>query len=272
VLRARVITAVLLLALVVPVVVVGSVRAWGVLTLVFMAIAAREWSRLLRPQQAAWPLALALTAVGILYLAWQPDEHMGPVSVALLAFAFAFWLLAAPWRLWRHDARPGGRVLAFLLLLACWLGLLQLRAIGVAALLVAMAIVWVADIAGYFVGRALGRNKLAPRISPGKSWEGAFGGVIAVALLGLGSAHLAWLSQALPSQLLLAWGPAAAIGCLVTLAALSIVGDLHESLLKRQAGAKDSGSSLPGHGGVLDRIDAMIATIPPVVLLHLLLR
>ncbi|MEN9764038.1 MAG: hypothetical protein RI906_3864 [Pseudomonadota bacterium] len=271
-LRARVITAIALLALVVPVIILGSAAAWGLLTLVFMAVAAREWSRLLKPQNSTWTLALILTAAGTVYLSVYPSEALRLLGFWVLAAASLFWCFAAPWRLWRHDARPGGRPLAFVLLLACWLGLFELRTLGIGPLLVAMAIVWVADIAGYFVGRALGRTKLAPRISPGKSWEGAIGGLVGVALLGLASTRLPLLGQALPSALLSAWGVAAAVGCLLLLAALSIVGDLHESLLKRQAGAKDSGASLPGHGGVLDRIDAMIATIPPVVLLHLLLR
>ncbi|HEY0878270.1 MAG TPA: phosphatidate cytidylyltransferase, partial [Zeimonas sp.] len=156
-------------------------------------------------------------------------------------------------------------------LLACWVALVALRAIGPLALLAAMAIVWVADIAAYFVGRAFGRRKLAPSISPGKSREGALGGFVAVAALGLAAAGVPALSSTLPARLVDEWGVVAAVVALVLLAALSIVGDLHESLLKRQAGVKDSGTVLPGHGGVLDRIDALVPVMPAAMLLHRLL-
>jgi len=146
-----------------------------------------------------------------------------------------------------------------------------LREIGALALFVAMAIVWVADIAAYFFGRAFGRHKLAPAISPGKSWEGAVGGFAAVAVAGLAAAAVPALAHTLPARLVAVWSPPGAAAALVGLAALSIVGDLHESLLKRQAGVKDSGTLLPGHGGVLDRIDALIPTMPAAMLLHGLL-
>jgi len=134
-----------------------------------------------------------------------------------------------------------------------------------------MALVGVADIAAYFVGRAFGRRKLAPSISPGKSWEGALGGAAAVAVLGLAAAASPSLSSTLPARLVDAWTAPVAVVVLVALAALSIVGDLHESLLKRQAGVKDSGAVLPGHGGVLDRIDALVPVMPAAMLLHRLL-
>jgi len=139
-------------------------------------------------------------------------------------------------------------------------------------LVTAMAIVWVADIAAYFAGRAFGRRKLAPSISPGKSWEGAIAGMLAVAILGMVSAQFALLSGALPAVLLGHFGVPAAALILALLAGLSVVGDLFESLLKREAGVKDSGKLLPGHGGALDRIDALIPTMPVVALLHQLLR
>ncbi len=148
---------------------------------------------------------------------------------------------------------------------------MALRDIGPVALLAAMAIVWIADIAAYFVGRAIGRRKLAPSISPGKSWEGAIGGCFAVVVAGLVAAAAPALGQALPARLVAVWSPLGAAIALAALVALSIVGDLHESLLKRQAGVKDSGTLLPGHGGVLDRIDALVPAMPAAMLLHRLL-
>jgi len=127
-----------------------------------------------------------------------------------------------------------------------------------------MAIVWIADTAAFFAGRRFGRRKLAPRISPGKSWEGAAGGLAAVALYALLLVPLASRvrADAAPGAgAIVLW-----IGFAVAVAALSIIGDLHESLLKRRAGVKDSGTLLPGHGGVLDRTDALLAAMPPVAL------
>jgi len=268
----RVVTALVLLALLLPAIFASAAWIWGAITLVFLAAAAYEWSRLLGHRRAAALAAATLAAIGAVLLAWHERGGWPTWLVpATCAAATVLWVVLGPLRLRRHDARGGGWPLAAALLLACWVALLALRDIGPVALLVAMAIVWVADIAAYFAGRAFGRRKLAPSISPGKSWEGAFGGFVAVAVLGLAAASVPALSQGLPAQLLAHWPAPAAVLALVGLAALSIVGDLHESLLKRQAGMKDSGTLLPGHGGVLDRIDAMIPTMPAAMLLHRLL-
>jgi phosphatidate cytidylyltransferase len=125
-----------------------------------------------------------------------------------------------------------------------------------------MAIVWLADTAAYFAGRRFGRRKLAPQISPGKTWEGVYGALVAVAvyaLLLLPLARRAGYEGGFDARAIVAW-----IAFAIALGALSIVGDLHESLLKRRAGVKDSGAILPGHGGVLDRTDALLAAMPPV--------
>ena len=137
-------------------------------------------------------------------------------------------------------------------------------------LLAAMAVVWVADIAAYFVGRAIGRRKLAPGISPGKSWEGAFGAVAFVVVYGFVVAY-SWPQLGLPNPSGLSGILGFAAG-LVLLTAVSIVGDLFESLAKRQAGVKDSGNILPGHGGILDRIDSLTSTLPLVALTLMLTK
>mgnify|MGYP000034005307 CR=1 FL=1 len=133
-------------------------------------------------------------------------------------------------------------------------------------LLSVLCLVWAADIGAYFGGRAFGKRKLAPSISPGKSWEGVVAGMLAVTLLAM-----AWIwvdrnmsvdSPSMYSRLLLGLGPVGMLFALAFLTAMSVVGDLFESLIKRQAGAKDSSQLLPGHGGVLDRIDALLPVLP----------
>ena len=133
----------------------------------------------------------------------------------------------------------------------------------IALVLGVMAAVWVADIAAYFTGRAFGRRKLAPSISPGKSWEGAYGAVAGVCAYGLACLSYIGYPVAEPGKLVLAL-----VG-LVAFTAVSIIGDLFESLVKRQAGVKDSGTLLPGHGGILDRIDSLTSTLPLAALVVL---
>jgi phosphatidate cytidylyltransferase len=148
---------------------------------------------------------------------------------------------------------------------AAWLAAAQARAIGINFLLSVLVLVWVADIGAYAAGRAFGKRKLAPAISPGKSWEGVWGGMVGVMVLAIAwtfaDAHLGARVPSLYSRLAAAgWWllPVAAI----FLAAMSVVGDLAESLVKRSAGMKDSSNLLPGHGGVLDRVDALLPTLP----------
>lgn len=279
----RVITAVVLLAVLLPAIFLAPPWVWGAVSLAFLAAAGLEWGRLLAVpgQQAAaagraraLALGLALGGAGLLALRETGAWPGGLLPAVMLALT-GWWLFVGVVHLRRHDARAyGGGVTAALLLLGCWVALDALRRIGPAALISAMAVVWIADVAAYFSGRAFGRRKLAPAISPGKTWEGAAGAVVAVIVIGLAAAHLggdaARQAGWLPAVLVAGLGDAGAALVLVGLVALSIVGDLHESLLKRQAGVKDSGATLPGHGGVLDRIDALIPTMPAALLLHLL--
>jgi phosphatidate cytidylyltransferase len=137
-----------------------------------------------------------------------------------------------------------------------------------------MAVVWVADIGAYFSGKAFGRHKLAPSISPGKSWEGAIGGWLLVLIVAFATASLAAgsapsLADTFPAVLMQRWGWPGLVVVMTLLVAASVVGDLFESMLKRRAQYKDSGNLLPGHGGVLDRIDALIPVLPLAALLEL---
>ena len=302
----RVITALVLLGILLPAIFIAPPWAWGAISLAFLAVAAHEWVQLLpavpgspaadragAPPSVAvaspggkvpasgmrgWVLAIGLVLVGLAVLLWRREHAWPPgLLIGVTALLAAFWFVAGPLRLQRHESRGGGQALVGVLLLGCWLALYELRLHSTWALVSSMAVVWVADIAAYFVGRAIGRRKLAPSISPGKSWEGAIGGASAVAIIGLTVAWLAassWpaASDTLPARLVQSGGPLIAALVLLALAALSVVGDLHESLLKRQAGVKDSGWILPGHGGVLDRIDALIPTMPVALLVYEILR
>lgn len=176
--------------------------------------------------------------------------------------AVVFWLLIVPFWMKIHWSLPKsvvGLLIGLVVILPTWLALVQLKQTGgEVALVLILAAVWVADIAAYAFGRTFGKHKLAPGISPGKTWEGAIGGGLAVIAYGF------ILSPKLPS--VLAENGVLLFALLLLFTVISIVGDLFESLLKRQAGLKDSSSILPGHGGVLDRIDSLTSTLPLVAL------
>ncbi len=269
----RVLTALVLLAVLVPAMMTSQWWAWPFATLVLLAIAAYEWGRLLslaaakkgRRYQASQPVLLGLSVViaSLAYLHLRTATGFVPgEALWLWAGIAAAWFIGGLWRLSRPEASSGGYLVAFFGLLACWVALFELHKFGVAWLLSALAIVWVADIGAYFVGRQFGRRKLAPRVSPGKSWEGAFGGWVLVLIIAWSLAAAPGLALTLNAQAVALWSPLGAALVMSMLVVLSIIGDLFESLLKRQAGEKDSGWILPGHGGVLDRIDALIPAMP----------
>jgi phosphatidate cytidylyltransferase len=266
----RILTAVVLLALLLPAVWLGG-AAFAALTLAFIVAAAWEWARL---NGGGGVLAIACAVVVAVGggLAWQAGWGM-------LAPAVGWWLIGALWVVggslalaagpaaWTRGPRTARIVLGLVALGAGWLALVQARALGLNFLLSVFCLVWMADIAAYFGGRAFGRRKLAPSISPGKSWEGVYSGMLAVALLALGWcwADTRWTGgddTSLYHRLYGQLGMAGLLLVVVFLAAMSVVGDLFESLAKRAAGAKDSSRLLPGHGGVLDRIDALLPVFP----------
>jgi phosphatidate cytidylyltransferase len=274
----RVVTALVLLAILVASIFLAPPWVWGAVSLALLAVACHEWGRLLGEPAGGNALGVALAAAGAAYIAWRtahPEAAPPAAVVAIAGASIAFWLTAGPASLWRVARLGPGWPIGALTLAACWLALYELRLAGAALLVSCMAIVWLADIGAYFAGRRFGRHKLAPRVSPGKTWEGVAGGVVAV--LAAAAIAAATLPAGPDSPVFSSWvaaraGWAAAVAVLAALAALSVVGDLYESLLKRLAGVKDSGSILPGHGGVLDRIDALIPTMPGCLLLLQLLR
>lgn len=277
-LKTRVLTAIALLLMLAPAISQLSALGWAWACAGVAALAGWEWGGLMqwhaRGRRAYGAVLLALAGLVIAVfpaaLGVSADSSLPGSATAGADFSAAawslgrwfylpsvlLWLLLMPFWL-RQRWHLGGGALAALLgvvvILPTWLALVQLRELGVGVLLGVMAIAWVADIGAYFSGRKWGKNKLAPAISPGKTWEGAVGGGVGVLMYG------AFLAGALPTALA---SPLVWIPMLLLLTALSICGDLFESLLKRQAGIKDSSGLLPGHGGVLDRIDSLTSTLP----------
>jgi phosphatidate cytidylyltransferase len=181
----------------------------------------------------------------------------------------AFWFIVAPLWLrfgWKPASKWVGVVVGWLILLPFWFAMMDLREISPWRLLAAMALVWVADIAAYFAGRAFGRHKLAPAISPGKTWEGVAGAVAGV-MVYVAVSIMIWerVSETPGAADAYLWTLCIALAIVMT--AISIIGDLFESAMKRRAGVKDSGKLLPGHGGLLDRIDALLPVLPLAALI-----
>lgn len=226
-----------------------------------------EWFKLAEIDDSLSRTVLLLVNLLLMVaLAWGSRTQSGGTLVLFqiaVVVGVVWWLLACLW-LKHYDfasdhdthARAFKLAAGTLAVVPAWCAMALLHASqpnGHRWLLVALAIVWAGDTGAYFAGRSLGRRKLAPRISPNKTVEGLLGGVFCALLVGLG---LAWFAGATPEQL-----PWVALVTLFTVLA-SVVGDLFESLLKRHVGVKDSGDILPGHGGILDRIDAVLAALP----------
>jgi phosphatidate cytidylyltransferase len=233
-------------------------------------VALAEWLRLCAVPPAAAMAAALAAGVLALALQWQGMAPSATVLHGLCALACLAWaaIAVALRRAQQGEMRVSHGlliVLAIFLAGVAWLALVDLLQRGAGWTLSVLVLVWLADIAAYFTGRAFGKRKLASRISPGKTWAGVWGALLAVVLLAE-AARLAWPQAALWSTALLRAAPLSGILVLLVLVALSIVGDLFESLVKRQAGVKDSGRILPGHGGVWDRIDATLPVLPLAVL------
>lgn len=253
-LRTRVITAVIMAVSFVTVVLALPASATVVMLTLIVLGGAWEWSAFVGARSRALRLGyVALVAVAMLG-AWLVTRR-GTGLDGLLTVAVAWWFVALFW-LMVAPARGAGwaaGVAGLCALVPAWLALVSLRLqlpLGAWWVLFTLVLVWMADIGAFFAGRRFGRLKLAPRVSPGKTWEGALGGVLL-------SLPVAWLGSA-------AFGirPAVFVPLCIATVAFSIVGDLTESLFKRHVGLKDSGSLIPGHGGVMDRIDSVTAAAP----------
>ncbi len=268
-LKARVITALVLLAVFLPVTLFAPVSGFGALIAFVLIFAAWEWARLLKLGRTGTLVYAAVAAAALV-----ASMHLLSSSETSFYRASAvFWVIAVPFILLRKPTLTGRAwrgmllVVGVILLIACWYALVSARILGVPFVLSLLLVVWFADIGAYFAGKALGRHKLAPNISPGKTWEGALGGWVLVMLLASVAIGSGACAPNLFSRLAGEMGWLRALLAITILVAFSVVGDLFESLLKRQAGVKDSSGLLPGHGGVLDRIDALLPVLPLAMLL-----
>ena len=272
-LKQRIITAIVLLAILLPAVFYPAVAVFGLVAAVLIAAGAWEWSRLNHVSSFA-----ALLSGGVCAALCMASWYFGLVGAmpnAIWILIGGGWVIFGAWLLWAGSAawlkvplllRWCGGILA---LWVAWLAVVQARIIGINFLFSVLGLVWVADIGAYFAGRMFGgrffSRKLAPSISPGKTWEGVCGGVLGVLLCAFvwsaldveGAAMQASLYTRLGSK-----GLAFMVLAVLFMTMMSVVGDLVESLFKRSAGVKDSSNLLPGHGGVLDRVDALLPILP----------
>lgn len=250
----------------------ASPPVWAVFVLVIALLACWEWSRMCGLSPRGQSLYLAGSGVIGAFL-WLMYLHMVPGNfgaAALTGFLIAttFWVFAVPYWL-ANKLRPSPSMCAvagWIVAWPAWLAMVVLRDMSPWLLLALAALVWVADVAAYFAGKRFGKHKLAPAVSPGKTWEGVAGGMVGVSVYGVVLCVVAHQWQTPFSSLFAPALGLPAILAMLVLVAVSILGDLFESWLKRGAGMKDSSQLLPGHGGVLDRIDALTSSLPVAAL------
>jgi len=274
VLKQRIVTALVLLAFLLPALLLKTAWPFALLTGIAFAAAGWEWARLNDAGRAAIALGVGLGVACL--LAFFAGWTKGAPRLVWWA-AMALWVLGGAWVLragvagWPRVPRPVRLGIGGVALWVCWLAMVNAHAGGLNYILSIFMLVWTADVFAYFGGRAFGRRKLAPAISPGKSWAGVWSGMvgtlgIAIAWLMFDGSGRAYYDSffTLINERVTTIGLAIVV---VFLVAMSVVGDLFESLVKRSAGAKDSSGLLPGHGGILDRIDALLPVFPIVLAL-----
>lgn len=257
----RTLTALVLAPLVILIILLSSSTVFALISAAAFLAALWEWAQLSGLKNQFARIGLLVAAIIVFTLLWY--GHLGMTTPLLLAAGVAWWLLACLWlRHFAFAAAPTGenRMLKLLagafVIFPAWIALVSIHERlphGHWWTLLALVIVWAADIGAYFSGRTFGKRKLAPQISPGKTWAGAYGAMVAGVLVTMFGG---WLLDVRSAQML-----GLAVLALLTVAA-SIVGDLIESLMKRHAQVKDSGTIFPGHGGLMDRLDSVFAALP----------
>ncbi len=277
-LQQRIITALVLLVILLPAVFYPDPTAFMVVAVVLITAGAWEWSNLNQCKRLTAYGVAAVSAAGCL-VAWYFGFAVLPYR-GIWLMAGAVWVLGGVWLLhggvgvWVRVPQVVRVVVGVLALWVAWLAVVQARMTGINFLVSTMVLVWIADIFAYFAGRALGgrfiKAKLAPTISPGKTWEGALGGLAGVLVAaGVWRVVDVWVATS-DRSVFSHLGQSGLFFMFLSvafLAAMSVVGDLVESLFKRSAGFKDSSGLLPGHGGVLDRLDALLPVLPLAMML-----
>src|ERR1043166_4014015 len=264
-LKSRILTVLVILPLFLAALWLLPNRYWTLLLIALLGVAAWEWCQLARFTPAwrwGWLGFMLLSCLALTF-----GEYLGALALPLYTIALLFWIVLAPFwrgRRWKVAHPAALAVVGAVVLLPLWAALAQLQRAPALSLLL-LAIIWVADSAAYFVGRKFGTHKLAPAISPGKTWEGVAGALAGAAV------YLELIRLAFPAASAPLHG-FAGLATVLAIVLLGIEGDLFESWLKRQAGVKDSGSILPGHGGMLDRIDALTSSMPAAAFALMMLR
>ncbi|TFW10346.1 phosphatidate cytidylyltransferase [Oxalobacteraceae bacterium OM1] len=266
-LKTRVITAVVLLVVLLAVLLSHSSLLFTIAAATFYGAAMWEILRLFQNRQAI--LGGVLSAIAFVFIVQLSDPARWQLLFGACALIWLVRLVPALKLGLPAIGSFGNRLLAAvygIAVLGCFIAIAAMYRESAVFLVSAMAIVWIADIGAYFAGKAFGKHKLAPSISPGKSWEGAIGGWLAVLAIAAATVAVPALSDTFATRIQAKWGWIGLVAVLSVLVAASVVGDLFESKLKRRTGAKDSSNLLPGHGGVLDRIDALIPALPIAML------
>ncbi|HSH49887.1 MAG TPA: phosphatidate cytidylyltransferase [Halomonas sp.] len=241
-----------------------SGSAFAAFTAGIVLLASWEWANLAGLSAPGKRLLAVAAMAGILVFMHASGSALASWPLWLAAAGWLinlYWVVGYPRRIEQWSSMTLRLLMGLWVLVAAWVALNVLREMGAVWLLYVLLVVWGADIGAYFVGRRFGKRKLAPRVSPGKTWEGVAGGVAVTALLAGG--YAAWLGLGVVGGLLL-------LAVTVTVVLASVLGDLLESMLKRYRGIKDSSQLLPGHGGVLDRIDSLTAAAPLFALFKVL--
>lgn len=262
-LKTRILTAIVLLAILIPIVFSGSSLAFTAAAAIFLAAAMWESQRLFNK-----PGAIFISVVWAFAFAYLTLQTTNFSLQTLFTVCVLFWLFglipSLKFGLPDINSFASGLISGVyaVAIFGCFVAMSYLFGKSSVLLLSVLALVWIADIGAYFVGKSIGKKKLAPTISPGKSWEGAIGGGVLVLLFAFSCAYLPSLSDTLPARIYHHQGLIVMVVVMTLIAVASVIGDLFESLLKRRIGMKDSSGLLPGHGGVLDRIDALIPVLP----------
>lgn len=257
-LRTRIITAAVLIVLLLIVLLWLPPLATKIAMTAVVLAGAWEWSAFLKLRSLPARVLYVVVVAACLASLWQLTLAQ-PACLLVLILALAWWVIALLWVIFapRRAAAWSAGLAGLLALTPAWVAIVRLREDvprGEQWVLFALCLVWAADVGAYFAGRSFGRTKLAPQVSPGKTWEGVAGGLVFAGLVAVFGSQ--WF--AVPALRL--------VPLCLCVVALSIVGDLTESLLKRFAGLKDSGTLFPGHGGVMDRIDSVTSAMPVLLL------